>query len=84
MRPVPPTPWLTRSTGNQAVIAESRDQEKLSLQLRDDLSKLSDMVAEIRAIRNGIGPRRDTQGVLTFPEIFSPHTPGYGTGSCLR
>lgn len=30
--------------------------------------------AEIRAIRNSIGPRRDTQGVLTFPEIFSPHT----------
>jgi integrase len=30
--------------------------------------------AEIRAIRNSIGPRRDTQGILTFPEIFSPHT----------
>ena len=30
--------------------------------------------AEIRAIRNSIGPRCDVQGVLTFPEIFSPHT----------
>ena len=29
---------------------------------------------EIRAIRNSIGPRRDTQGVLSFPEVFSPHT----------
>lgn len=30
--------------------------------------------AEIRAIRNSIGPRRDAQGVLSFPEVFSPHT----------
>ncbi len=29
--------------------------------------------AEIRAIRNSIGPRRDAQGVLSFPEVFSPH-----------
>ncbi len=30
--------------------------------------------AEIRAIRNSIGPRRDAQGALSFPEVFSPHT----------
>src|SRR5271165_3583637 len=30
--------------------------------------------AEIRAIRNSIGPRHDAQGVLSFPEVFSPHT----------
>lgn len=29
---------------------------------------------KIRAIRKSIGPRSDAQGVLTFPEVFSPHT----------
>ena len=43
--------WLTRETGSRAVILEAQDQEKLALQLRDDLSKLSAMVVEIRTIR---------------------------------
>jgi integrase len=30
--------------------------------------------AEIRAVRNSIGPRRDAQGILSFPEVFSAHT----------
>lgn len=30
--------------------------------------------AEIRAIRNSIGPQRDAHGLLAFPKIFSPHT----------
>jgi integrase len=30
--------------------------------------------AEIRAIRNSIGPRCDAQGILSFPEVFSAHT----------
>jgi hypothetical protein len=34
---------------------------------------------EIHAIRLCIGPRRDAQGLLSFPKIFSP-TPDYGTG----
>jgi hypothetical protein len=43
--------WLTRETGNRAVIAEAQDQEKLALQVRDNLSKLSEMVVQIRALR---------------------------------
>lgn len=38
----------------------------------DRIEPLEDV--EIRAIRNSIGPRRDAQGVLGFPEVFSPHT----------
>ncbi len=44
-------PWLARETGNRAVIAEAQEQEKLALQLRDDLSKLSRMVIQLRTIR---------------------------------
>jgi len=43
-------PWLKRGQGNAAVNAEARDQERLALQLRDDISKVSDMVAEIRNV----------------------------------
>ena len=45
------TPWLIRETGNRAVIVEAKEQEKLALQLRDDLSKLTGMVSQIRVIR---------------------------------
>jgi photosystem II stability/assembly factor-like uncharacterized protein len=46
-----PQPWLTRETGNRAVIAEAIEQEKLALQIRDNLSKLAEMVLQIRALR---------------------------------
>ena len=44
-------PWLKRSTGNDAVQAEAKEQEKLALQLRDDIGKLAGMVAQIRGIQ---------------------------------
>jgi photosystem II stability/assembly factor-like uncharacterized protein len=44
-------PWLIRSHGNAALIAEAKEQEKLALKLRDDISKLTGMVARIRDLR---------------------------------
>ena len=46
-----PAPWLTRAPANSAVLAEAKDQEKLALQLRDNVSKLTSIVMGIRNIR---------------------------------
>lgn len=43
--------WLIRETGNQAVVFEAKEQEKLALQLRDNLSKVSQMVIQLRTLR---------------------------------
>jgi integrase len=62
-----------------AQLAQERNRVGLILRSLRTGARATDRIepleeAEIRAIRNSIGPRRDTQGVLTFPEIFSPHT----------
>lgn len=43
--------WLTRAPGTAAVVGEAKEQEKLALKLRDDISKLSGMVARLRDLR---------------------------------
>jgi integrase len=62
-----------------AQLAQERSRIGLILRSLRSGAHASDRIepleeAEIRAIRNSIGPRRDTQGVLSFPEVFSPHT----------
>jgi hypothetical protein len=48
---VPEPVWLKRAPGIATIIAEAREQEKLALQLRDDISKLTGMVARLRDVR---------------------------------
>jgi len=43
--------WLKRAPGLSAIVAEAREQEKLALQLRDNVSKVSTLVQQIRSIR---------------------------------
>jgi integrase len=62
-----------------AQLAQERNRIGLILRSLRSGAHTSDRIepleeAEIRAIRNSIGPRRDAQGVLSFPEVFSPHT----------
>ncbi len=47
--------WLQRLPGVTAVIAEAKQQEKLALQVRDDISKLTKLVMRIRSIRKQLG-----------------------------
>lgn len=44
-------PWLTRTNMNSAVVVEAKEQEKFALQLRDDISKLTGIVGNVRTIR---------------------------------
>jgi photosystem II stability/assembly factor-like uncharacterized protein len=44
-------PWLKREPGGFALIAEAREQEKLALRLRDDVSRVTDVVVTLRNIR---------------------------------
>jgi photosystem II stability/assembly factor-like uncharacterized protein len=44
-------PWLKRAPGMTAIIEEAKEQEKLALRLRDDISKLSGIVRTIRSSR---------------------------------
>jgi integrase len=62
-----------------AQLAQERNRIGLILRSLRSGAHASDRIepleeAEIRAIRNSIGPRRDAQGILSFPEVFSPHT----------
>jgi len=50
-KPLDSTPWLSRTPLNAAVIAEAKEQEKLALQLRDDITKLTRLVGQVRLIR---------------------------------
>ena len=62
-----------------AQLAQERNRIELILRSLRSGAHASDRIepleeAEIRAIRNSIGPRRDAQGILSFPEVFSAHT----------
>jgi integrase len=62
-----------------AQLAQERNRIGLILRSLRSGAHASDRIepleeAEIRTIRNSIGPRRDAQGVLSFPEVFSAHT----------
>lgn len=62
-----------------AQLAQERNRIGLILRSLRSGAHASDRIepleeAEIRAIRNSIGPRRDAQGILSFPEVFSAHT----------
>ena len=62
-----------------AQLAQERNRSELILRSLRSGAHASDRIepleeAEIRAIRNSIGPRRDAQGILSFPEVFSAHT----------
>jgi integrase len=62
-----------------AQLAQERNRIGLILRSLRSGAHASDRIepleeAEIRVIRNSIGPRRDAQGILSFPEVFSAHT----------
>ena len=62
-----------------AQLAQERNRIGLILRSLRSGAHASDRIepleeAEIRAIRNSIGPQRDAQGTLSFPEVFSAHT----------
>ncbi len=46
--------WLTRRPMQNLIVAEAKEQEKIALELRDDISKVSTMVAQLRSIRKQV------------------------------
>jgi integrase len=60
-------------------LAQERNRIELVLRSLRSGARAADRIepledTEIHTIRNTIGPRRDAQGLMTFPKAFSPHT----------
>jgi photosystem II stability/assembly factor-like uncharacterized protein len=46
--------WMTRRPMLGLIVAEAKEQEKVALRIRDDISKVSAMVAQVRSIRKQV------------------------------
>ena len=66
--PSPGTYRLVPSRGSDRCSARDlADQEKLSLRVRDDITKLSDTVSRLRAIKKQIALRKELLKGATMP-----------------
>jgi len=52
-------PWITRAPGQAAIVEEARQQEKLALRLRDDISKLTRLAAAVKSLRRQLDLHAD-------------------------
>ena len=55
-------PWILRRNALDVVREEAKDQEQFGLRIRDELSKLTELVAELRSVRRQIDLHQELLG----------------------